>query len=189
MRRRDFLFRLGGVGALLAFPGCAHLRREEPAVLPSAVPGLVAERLRLAHDVAWAKFQAGAPILDPEREAALLASLVARANDRGLDPVWVETFFAAQIAASRQVQAEWHAAWREDAAARPATAPLDLRAQIRPRLDRVTAALLDTMPAGPNRELEEVTRIVLAREGYSAEVVELATAPLRGGRRSRRQVL
>ena len=189
MRRRDFLLRLAAAGALLALPGCGHLGKEEPAVFPSAVPGLMATRLRLAHEVAWTKFHSGTPIHDPEREAELLASLVARAEARRLDPAWVETFFTAQIAASREVQKELHAAWHADAASRPSTPPLDLRAKIRPRLDRVTNVLLESMPAGPNRDLEHVTAAVLRSEGFSPAVVDLAIAPLRGGKRSSRRIL
>jgi chorismate mutase len=138
----------------------------------------MAERLLIAREVAWTKHHSGAPVLDPEREAALLTSLIAKGRARGLDVTRVEDFFTAQIAASREVQAELLFAWVSDAA-RPAHAPLDLRADLRPRLDKLTPLLLESLPAAPAAELALAAERLLTAEGFSPAVIALAVAPLR----------
>lgn len=166
--------------------GCCH---RPGAVAPSAafahpLPALIVERLEIAREVAWAKFHSGAPVHDPAREAAILADLVAQGRERGLDPVRVEAFFTAQIAASREVQTELIAGWlamsRKQTPPRPAHPPLDLRADIRPRLDALTPRLLDALAQTtfPAPDLAAATASMLRAAGYSPEVVALATAPL-----------
>ena len=189
------LFRLTAALGLLTLAigfaaGCCHTPDATDAPPPSAafahpLPGLIAERLVLAREVAWAKFHSGAPVHDPVREAAILADLVAQGRERGLDPVRVEAFFTAQIAASREVQTELLAGWlamsRKQAPPRPAHPPLDLRADIRPRLDALTPRLLDALvllSATPTHGLADATAATLRLDGFSPAVIALAVAPL-----------
>ncbi len=65
---------------------------------------LLARRADLARRVAKAKAKVGAPVLDPAREAALLSSRRAWAEDLGLDPETVASVFKAVMRGSRRVQ-------------------------------------------------------------------------------------
>lgn len=175
MRRRAFLPRLLAVLGLLALAACRH-----PAASGHGpgLPALVTERLQLAREVAWAKHHSGAPVHDPVREAAILAALVSQGRAHGLEPAAVGTFFTAQIAASRRVQEELLAAWRAGGP-RPDHPPLDLRDDIRPRLDALTPKILDALAGHPSPALADDTARALSAAGFSPAVTDLATAPLR----------
>jgi chorismate mutase len=161
------------------FGGCQSAAPVPPAnTYGDPLPLLIAERLAIAREVAWTKYHSGAPVLDPEREAALLSALIAEGRARGLDTARIEDFFTAQIAASREVQTELLFAWAAGAA-KPDHAPLDLRADIRPRLDALTPRLLDALPAAPAPDLALAAERLLADAGFSPAVVALAVAPLR----------
>ena len=159
--------------------GCATFRA--PAASPSELGELMAERLALAREVARAKHHSGAPVQDPVREVAILASLIQQAVDRGLSPAEAEMFFAAQIEASRQVQTELLARWASGEPL-PAGAPADLRTQLRPRLDEVTRRMLDTLVLAHHRgrwaDTAARARDALSKGGFSADVTRIATAPL-----------
>lgn len=142
------------------------------------LPDLIALRLTIATEVALAKHATGAPVHDPAREAALLTAIIEQGLQRGLPAAEVETFFSAQIAASRQVQVELLAAWA-DGTPLPDHAPLDLRADIRPRLDALTPRMLDALATQRSSTIAETTARQLAASGFSPAVIALATAPLR----------
>jgi len=125
---------------------------------PSAQPALallaaLAERFALMPAVAEAKRASGAPVLAPEREAALLASAVAAAQsaarrERSPAPekAALEAFFTALFETSRALQS----AVLASAPADPSARVYDLDAELRPALTRVTeriAALLPRLPA------------------------------------------
>ncbi len=184
--------------SLLLFAGLALAactsppgRLTRPATSPDPAPlaALLVQRLQLAREVAWSKHHSGAPVHDPAREEALLGTLRERARSAGLPPDRIETFFAAQIAASRQVQTELLAAWAAGSAPTPADPPPDLRSDLRPRLDTLTRDLLaalapwftsdeDTPGSAPTSVADELARR-LAAAGFSEEVAALALAPLR----------
>ncbi|GAA0916975.1 gamma subclass chorismate mutase AroQ [Nonomuraea longicatena] len=105
---------------------------------------LSADRLMLAHPVAAAKWITGRPIDDPDRERHLLTSVTERSQRMGLDPTLTTTIFRDQIEAGKLVQRFLHARWSLRPAERPTHAP-DLRADIRPRLDRLTPELLESI--------------------------------------------
>lgn len=100
---------------------------------------LMGERLALAREVAWTKFHAGLPVRDPEREAAVLNSLVTKGEAAGLDAALVARFARAQIEASCLEQETWIKKWR--ASGPPAGPPPDL-ASLRTRLDRISSLML-----------------------------------------------
>lgn len=178
--RRVFLRRLVPfLGLLLlALAGC----RTQPGIPANAfghpLPALIAERLRLARDVAWTKFHSGAPVLDPVREDALKASFVEQARARGLDPHRAAAFITAQLDASRAVQSELLLAW-ENPAARPAHPPRDLASDLRPALTALTPRLIAALPPAPRQDLAAATSRILELDGFSPAVIALATAPLR----------
>lgn len=113
------------------------------AVEASATPslqGLMAERLALMPAVAAAKFRSGQPVLDPAREAAVLAEARAAALRVGLVPETVEALFVAQMAAARAIQTRLVKAWSVPGAAVPEAS--DLATTIRPALSRLTPAIV-----------------------------------------------
>nr|WP_294529648.1 gamma subclass chorismate mutase AroQ [uncultured Rhodopila sp.] len=108
--------------------------------------GLVKERLRLMWAVAESKWNSGAPVEDEAREERLIADIEALAPAYGITPRQAAAFFRAQIEAAKCVESALIARW---AAARtaPFDAPADLQTVIRPKLDRLTPALLEALAA------------------------------------------
>ncbi|MDF3056099.1 MAG: chorismate mutase [Rariglobus sp.] len=167
--------------ALIAtlFAGCAT-RPQSPADR-SELGLLMSERLALAREVARAKQHSGAPVHDPAREAAILATLTAQATGKGLPRDDAELFFTAQITASRQVQTELLAGWAKGVPVPPGP-PFDLRTELRPRLDDVTRRLLDVLVrvhrSGHWDDVASKARAVLLADKFSDETIRLAIAPL-----------
>jgi len=137
------------------------IARNEPAIaelrarwLGGALPrseadhllDLVARRLALMPAVAGAKAARGLPLVDPKREAEVLAAVRARARAAQLDPDSVEAFFVLQIELGTRVQSR--------ATAAVADAPaLDLATALRPAIsgigDRIVASLAILAPLAP----------------------------------------
>ncbi|MET0263658.1 MAG: gamma subclass chorismate mutase AroQ [Rariglobus sp.] len=183
MKRRAFL--LSGLCAgLFLLAGCCTPSSTKDEPLHSRLVKGMAARLEIAREVAWTKAQTGAPVLDVDREKALLAALVKQGEAAGLSRDRVEKFFSAQIAASREVQTELLAAWAAGTAERPRTAPLDLRTQIRPRLDSLSNELIEALAAAPVADeywwigVREISRRALLQRGFSDTVSEIASGGL-----------
>jgi chorismate mutase len=110
----------------------------------SLLPDLIAERLSLMTDVAKTKWNSGSEIEDPIREQQLLSDVGVKAQTVGVPKEWAQHFFRLQIEAAKQVQyclfAQWaiehHGSFSE---------VQDLRTVIRPKLDRLTAELLQEL--------------------------------------------
>lgn len=102
---------------------------------------LTAERLALAVPVAQSKWNSGAPIDDPAREAIILQHVVAQAQQYGLSSDLARAYFQAQFSASKMVQQHLHAHWRAAGHA-PFDPTPDLARDVRPALDRLTPVLL-----------------------------------------------
>jgi chorismate mutase len=112
----------------------------------AALIGLVGERLRLMQAVAESKWDSGAPVEDEAREESLIAGIVALAPSYGIDPRQAAAFFRAQIEAAKCVESALITRWAAARAA-PFDAPTDLQTVIRPKLDRLTPALLAALAA------------------------------------------
>jgi len=142
----------------------------------------MAQRLELARHVAWAKFQNDAKVSDPKRESELLATLELQARDTGLPEEIGRNFFQAQIAASRQVQEKLISHWKRGGTL-PAIPPMDLRSDIRPRLDAISQELLRDLavigktPFQPG--LSGYAEQTLVARGFSRSIARQAAAPLR----------
>jgi chorismate mutase-like protein len=182
------VFALTAAIAILPINLAVSLRAADGSIQPQSVQSddshlvdLMAQRLDLAREVAWTKFQSGAPISDPARENALIHDLAARAVKAGFSTSGTLIFFSAQIAASRQVQAELIDAWKRGAP-RPTTKQLDLKIEIRPRLDAVSDQLLSAFLARPDwlnsPARLQAARLNLISRGFSAAVASLATPGL-----------
>ena len=122
-------------------------------------------------DVARFKWNAKLPIADPQREAALLERSTASAVALGLPEDYARRVLAAQIEASRAIQAalfdRWHAARQGGFDDVP-----DLATVQRPAIDRATTALLEAL-AGARCELDDVN----ARHVFAAVPTELDDQP------------
>lgn len=171
--------RFGVFGLLLslfawAWAGCTTAPRLNPDEV--VLVELIAERLEIGREVAWAKFNSGAAIVDPPREQVVLASFVGQATRAGIDPDRAKAFFNAQILASRQLQSELITGWR-GGATRPATSPVDLVTVIRPRLDAIGEKMVAALSALPPPSRSGRTRIqaALQARGFSAPVARRAS--------------
>jgi cyclohexadienyl dehydratase len=171
----------------------AQRRTALPAL---ALVAALAERLALMPEVAEAKRASGAPVLAPEREAALLAAAVAsvraaaqRERLTAPDARALEVFFGALFEVSRAVQTA--------VLARP-NAPgeseriYDLDTELRPAIARVTERIAALLPRLPIRLDENALADELAarsvdipgfdatqREKLAAALAEVASAPRR----------
>jgi chorismate mutase len=144
---------------------------------------LMAQRLEVSRDVAWSKFNSGAPVLDPARERVVLTALVGQATRAGVGREAAERFFAAQIAASRQVQTEWIDGWK-NGRPRPTTPPLDLANAIRPRLDAIGEQMVAALAARvvrPANGLSTRAKARLEAKGFSQAAAVIAAGGLAGG--------
>lgn len=179
MRTRRFFVSVLLAFGLFGLGACRHPGGPASAGHPASLPSLIVARLSLAREVAWAKFHSGAPLHDPAREAVVLDAFVHQAAARGVDAAYARRFCASQLEASRALQAELLAAWRAGTAPKPAHPPRDLRADLRPRLDEITATLARELPTGAPPPLAAITATELRRSAFSPAVIALATAPLR----------
>ena len=143
---------------------------------------LIARRLEIGRIVAQAKWNSGAPIADPEREARVVAAARAQAAAAGIDPDALSALLRAQIEASKLLQQRLHAEWRAAAHAPFADVP-DLATDIRARLDRLGEALPPALAAalpklpGNCGDLDRRAETMLA--GFDAPVRAQAIEPLR----------
>jgi chorismate mutase len=104
------------------------------------VVALMGERLELARDIAWAKWEAGQPVRDPVREAAVLEKLTRQGESAGIEEALVARFVRAQIEASCLEQETWMTKWRKGTPLPPGDPPtLD---GLRQRLDLISPLLV-----------------------------------------------
>lgn len=152
-------------GLVAIFAGCATPPLPEDSV---PVVALMAERLSLAHDVAWAKWADGRPVRDPAREQLVLERLVRQGGAADIDEVLITRFVRAQIEASCLEQEAWMKRW---AAGEPLPAgdPPTLD-ELRSRLDRLSALLVAEYAAAWN------TPPAAARKSLSSGVVDPRSA-------------
>lgn len=145
---------------------------------------LMAMRLALAREVAWSKCCQGLAVADPAREAALLTALKEKGRAFSMTSERVTAFFLPQIVASRRYQDELIRQWRGGFPC-PKNQPLDIRAELRPRIDRLDADMLRLWAAFPADMTDEWSRdraeSILRERGIPAEVARIASRPLSQG--------
>jgi chorismate mutase len=103
-----------------------------------------ARRLELATQVAFAKWDSGAPVEDDTREAQVIEAAVSQGVAKGLDQTFVSRFFKAQIEANKLIQYSLLADWHRIGAS-PAHKPVDLALAIRPELDQIQRTLVSEL--------------------------------------------
>ena len=136
MHKKLFILALGP--ALLV--GCISPQGE--------LASLAEQRLCMSRDIAWAKHSADLPVYDPQRETAILHTMMAAGQQQGLAPDTVRRFFAAEMEASRRIQWAWIEAWRKELAAPPERPAVDLGAYLRPQLDEINQRQIRAMARG-----------------------------------------
>jgi chorismate mutase len=113
---------------------------------------LSATRLEISRKVALTKWDTGHPVSDPPgdpREKAVIESAAAEAVGRGVSRELATAFFADHIEASTLVQIGLIAGWRRTGHV-PTEPRADLRAELRPALDRLRSIVLDELYATGN---------------------------------------
>jgi chorismate mutase len=100
-----------------------------------------AQRLSIGKQVALSKWDSKIPVEDAPREAHVIAAAIQAGELRGLDQIFVATFFKAQIEANKLVQYSLLAEWYRLGNA-PAHPSIDLSNAIRPELDQIQTALV-----------------------------------------------
>jgi len=188
-KRGTFLFRLV---ILLSFAAClsscvnrqagGRVIRFTPSSDQVWMVELMAQRLELSSEVAWAKFVSGAPVHDPVRESQILEQMVAVGREMGLSKSEVETFFESQMAASRQVQEDWVSRWNAGRD-RPSRQPTDLATSIRPRINIINGSMLVSLSKlgnnmrSPGYQAFAIRK--LEERGFNRRVAQMATSQLR----------
>jgi chorismate mutase len=161
--------------SLALLPSCATKKATEQAPpVPTALQKLIAERLQVGRQVAWIKYRDSLPVQDKKREAELMDSLVAQGQALGLPEDTVRRFFGSQITASRILQTQLIGSWKKGSTL-PAYPPMDLRRDIRPMLDRISAEMLRQFAAGPQAPTTP-TRAYLRSQGFSPAVSSAASS-------------
>jgi hypothetical protein len=106
-------------------------------------------------------------------------SLVKQGHAIGVPETQVRTFFGAQIEASCEVQAHLIHKWKRGATL-PTYPPENLKKDIRPKLDAISAEMLALLrQIGPtNPGLQAYSWRVLRQNGFSWRIAGLASYPL-----------
>ena len=156
--------------------------RVDPAI--ESLLKLMKQRMLLMHDVARAKWNAKTPLADPDREKAMLRELAEKGRALGLDPAFTSSFFAAQVEASKLMQRDDFRRWEAERRG-PFTEALDLKRDLRPRIDALNSKLLTTLakarPVLRSADEPIIRRLAvkaLDGEGITPEVRDSAVRPL-----------
>ena len=130
------------------------------AAPPAQLKDAIAARLLLMDDVARYKWNHALPVVDAQREAALLERATADAVAIGLPETYARRVIVAQIDASRAIQLDLVAAWQRDNQP-PFTGIPDLATVQRPAIDAATHHLLEQLQAATCALSEEPARAEL----------------------------
>ncbi len=149
----------------------------------SVLHDLVVERLSLMTDVAKTKWNSGSEIEDPVREQQLLSDVGVKAQKIGVPTEWAQHFFRFQIEAAKQVQYCLFAQWTIQHQGSFSEVQ-DLRTVIRPKLDQLTAELLQELakqwPALSKLGQSQATKFMY-EQSSGGIAVRLAVLPLVDG--------
>ncbi len=145
------------------------------------------QRLDLMHMVARVKWNAQAPVHDPQREEVLLRDVVERGRAHHLDAEVTRAFFSAQMEAAKLVQEEDFRRWR--AAQQAPFPPVPELAILRQRIDALNGELLEALAhtrpfldtADGQRRLEDRVPIVFA--DYPVSVRDAALRGIWAGKK------
>ena len=157
---------------ILAFPGCAHQQLPPDSFL---MVQLMSERLSLAKDVAQAKWAAGLPIRDRERETFVVLRFVEQADAAGLHPGLAQRLMQSQIEASCLEQDRWIKQWNNGE--NPPQSPTPDLELLRQKLDRLSSRIIAEWAAIEGDPLPAAAlRAQLVQDGYSLPAATAAAA-------------
>lgn len=171
----------------LLLAGCQLQPPEPPDEDKAAIDHmlvLIDERLDVAPLVAQAKWNSGAAIEAPEREAQILDQVTENATEAGVDATFTRRFFDKQFEASKQIQRRLHHQWLQEGRSTFASPP-DLAEEVRPVLDRLTPQLIEALAdiqriaeiEGSGHYLER-RATELIRDDFDGEPRDVAIEPL-----------
>lgn len=120
-------------------------------------------RLRVAPDVAKAKWNSQSPVTDAAREAVVVQDFTSKAAALQIDAGLAQGFILGQIEASKMVQSSLMAHWQKVGQAKFDPAP-DLAKDVRPILDALTPQMLAALQALVPLRARAGFAQVLARE-------------------------
>ena len=129
----------------LLLVGCAAPSLPEGS---EPVVALMAGRLELARDIAWAKWSDRLPVRDSAREAEVIEKLTRQGEAAGIDEFLVWRFVRAQIEASCLEQEAWMQKWKKGTPL-PAGEPPTLDS-LRKQTDHLSSLLLAEWAAAPD---------------------------------------
>lgn len=115
----------------------------DPSVVIDSLTKMMSERLALMDDVAAAKWQTKTSAIDSAREVLMLEGLMNRGKGMGLPEEMVRKFFEVQIEVARTRQEVLLAKW--NAGDTPRKTDLDLAKDLRPRIDAINLAMLQSL--------------------------------------------
>jgi len=137
MLKKIFLF-----GLLIVSNLC--LSSHAPEKQLDLVIDVIERRLAVMHGIALWKFENNSQVWHPAREKQILNALRKRANERGLDPEWVEEVLQGQMDAAKIIQWVDLDTWRTTRKT-PEGTPPDLFSEVRPQLDQLSTELFEEL--------------------------------------------
>ncbi len=153
--------------AVIAATSVCHGRAQTAVDQLQPLVETSARRLKLAREVAFAKWDNGAAVEDPPREEHVIATAVTEGKTEGLDPAVVSRFFRAQIEANKAVQSSLLSTWHRGGKA-PDHLTKDLTTTIRPQLDEIQKELIEELVTTAPLRASSTCRLDLAQamSGY-----------------------
>jgi chorismate mutase len=102
------------------------------------------QRLALAREVAFVKWDDGAPVEDVTREQQVIDAAITAGREVELPAEFVRRFFSAQIEANKLIQYALLTKWQAEGEA-PGHSGIDLAQTVRPQIDRIQAVLISAL--------------------------------------------
>lgn len=125
---------------------------------------LIDQRLELMQSVAAHKWLKQIAIEDKDREKIVIERARQSALKLGLTPDSTETFFAAQIAAAKEIQNYWFNQWADGNAP---TEAADLSSQIRPQLLTLGEQIIASLHTGQSQDNSALFNSEVSVEGLN----------------------
>ena len=145
---------------IFALPAMADGESLSVNDVPRELRTLISERLSVMPGVAKFKWNKKIPVEDLARERVILEGLVAKAERAGVSPNYADKFFKDQIAAAKMIQWGLIEKWRVENHP-PFTDVPDLKATVRPALDRLTGRILILLAEVQNKPLDAESQTLL----------------------------
>lgn len=144
------------------------------------IASLMVERMELSKDLAIYKWNHTLPIDELESEKAFLAQLLEKATSSNLDPKFVQSFFRAQIEASKMINIENFENWVNTNIHKHEYSPNS--AVLQKKIQEIDEKLFVTLKdvyvvlSGSQKETFKVELVkMLQDKGFSRDVIDSAT--------------